>query len=338
MCISKSLNELLNRKKRLEEILSGQYDYIIDTDMDSIKNAIESGKLPENNALSKLHVFFKDQLLYNITLLKRIISYAKDINSEIEKEKTNMTYDENKIFLKAESLSSEQLTYKQALELLDFAQKEINDKRIYLLLDFYLKNESLVYDLLKRQDAIISSEGNAEAHNIISMNDDEIGIIIIDDSQKGRKVVAGTRKDIILSNFLGLPFPKDIDKPGFDYGPHNDFYSEPHKITKTFYNKNLTENHLKMIEEEKKKREKAKKVVMRNDMGFINGLVISRLELTSNGFDPQDLGRKPLKVRSEKTGLFKLCKDKYRFEYTMGEIVKMVIDINKQINDGKLKR
>ena len=59
MCISKSLNELLNRKKRLEEILSGQYDYIIDTDMDSIKNAIESGKLPENNALSKLHVFFK---------------------------------------------------------------------------------------------------------------------------------------------------------------------------------------------------------------------------------------------------------------------------------------
>ena len=93
-----------------------------------------------------------------------------------------------------------------------------------------------------------------------------------------------------------------------------------------------------MIEEEKKKREKAKKVVMRNDMGFINGLVISRSELTSNGFDPQDLGRKPLKVRSEKTGLFKLCKDKYRFEYTMGEIVKMVIDINKQINDGKLKR
>ena len=301
MCISKDLNELLDMKKRLNEILNGKYDYIIDADIDAIKSDIESGKLPENNALSKL-------------------------------------YDENKIFLKAESLSSEQLTYKQALELLDFAQKVINDKRIYLLLDFYLKNESLVYDLLKRQDAIVRSEENAEAHNIISMRDDEIGIIIIDDSQKGRKVVAGTRKDIILSNFLGVPFPKDIDKPGFDYGPHNDFYSEPHKITKTFYNKNLTETHLKMIEEEKKKREKAKKVVMRNDMGFINGLVISRSELTSNGFDPQDLGWKPLKVRSEKTGLFKLCKDKYRFEYTMGEIVKMVIDINKQINDGKLKR
>ena len=71
MCISKSLNELLNRKKRLEEILSGQYDYIIDTDMDSIKNAIESGKLPENNALSKLHVFFKDQLLYSQKLKKK---------------------------------------------------------------------------------------------------------------------------------------------------------------------------------------------------------------------------------------------------------------------------
>ena len=95
---------------------------------------------------------------------------------------------------------------------------------------------------------------------------------------------------------------------------------------------------MKKIEKENKKREKAKKVVMRNDMGFINGLVISRLELTSNGFDPQDLGWKPLKVRSEKTGLFKLCKDKYKYKYTMEEIIKMVINIKKQINDGKKKK
>lgn len=338
MAISNDLNTLLKKKKFLEEVLSGKYDYIINSDIEEIKNVIEAGNLPKEDALSKLNLFHKEQLLYTVILLKKILAYDVDVNKKIEEEKTNMTYSKNDVFVKAEKFFSREITYSQALELIDLAKKVINDKRIYLLLDFYLKNEELVRDLLKRQDAIMETEKNKEAYNMISMIDNEFGIIVIDDSETGRKVVAGTRKDIILSNFLGVPFPKDIDKPGFDYGPHNDFYSEPHKITKTFYSDNLTETQLKMIEEEKKKREKAKKIVTYDDMGFINGLVISRSELTSNGFDPQALGWKPLKVKSAKTGIFKLCRDKYRYKCSMGEIVKMAIDINKQIMEGKSKK
>ena len=54
MAFSNDLNTLLKKKKFLEEVLSGKYDYIINSDIEEIKNVIEAGNLPKEDALSTL--------------------------------------------------------------------------------------------------------------------------------------------------------------------------------------------------------------------------------------------------------------------------------------------
>ena len=343
--LGKLLRELEDFMDVFENIKNGKYNYILATNLDYIKKEIESGNISsKDRVMTKLSISYAGNnakyLLRRIQLLKNIMVFKTYLEEKIEHEKTNLSYNENdnvRFLSNSVFINHSYYTYKQALELINKAEEFLKDGKIYLLLDFYLKNDVLIDELDEREKNIFGSQHHQEAHDIINMPDDELGIIVIDDSKEGKKVVAGTKKDILLSDVLEVPFPKDIDKPGFDYGPHGDYYSEPHKITKTFIDTDLTVTHKKMIEEERKKRLMAKSRRGKDELGFIKGLVVSRNELIDNGFNPDELGWKPLKVREKKQRIFKLYKDMYIYEYTLPSIVRMTVDTKKDIQESKLK-
>lgn len=318
----------------VDKILNGEYDFILKTNLNYIKNDIESGIISKTDNLSELKELSTYRLFRLVDMVDNIIEKSKYLFDAIEEKKTNLTYNEDDFITTLSSAISSDFKYVDALRLIEKAKKISKDKRLYLIFDFYIKNESMIKELIERQENIALSDENIKAHDIISSEDNEIGIIVIDDSRDGRKIVAGTKKDIELSNLLGVPFPKDIDKPGYDYGDHKEFYSEPHRITKTFYNTDLSNTHLKMIEDEKIRRIKAKKYVNDNELGFIKGLVVTKSELAINGFDPYALGWKSLKFSKKKNSVFKLCKSEYRY-CDLSYVIGRTIDISKHIMTSK---
>ena len=307
----------------VDKILNGEYDFILKTNLNYIKNDIESGIISKTDNLSELKELSTYRLFRLVDMVDKIVSTAYYM----------YRYEDDFITTLSSAISSD-FKYVDALRLIEKAKKISKDKRLYLIFDFYIKNESMIKELIERQENIALSDENIKAHDIISSEDNEIGIIVIDDSRDGRKIVAGTKKDIELSNLLGVPFPKYIDKPGYDYGDHKEFYSEPHRITKTFYNTDLSNTHLKMIEDEKIRRIKAKKYVNDNELGFIKGLVVTKSELAINGFDPNALGWKSLKFSKKKNSVFKLCKSEYRY-CDLSYVIGRTIDISKHIMTSK---
>lgn len=336
--------ELKGYIKKLNDIKAGKYDYILNCDIDAIRKQIESGKVFSNdsvvlklsiNDIGNDTVFLvkaikiirqilvkKDALYKKINEQKKIFKY----NPEEEAEDIKTVYDKH-----------EKYTYKQAIEIIENVEKICMDGRIFQLLDFYRKNSNLIKELWDREKKILASKDHEAAHDVIKSEDDEVGIIVINDSQKGVRVVAGTRKEMELSNILDVPYPKDIDKPEFD---NTYFHSDAHKIEKRFIPANspeLTPEHIQMIKAEIERKKKLKHIRMKDELGYINGLVVSRNELLDNGLDPKKLGWKSLRVKRKKENMFKIYKEANVFGYPVSAMLQDYIADIKDISGSRRK-
>ena len=217
------------------------------------------------------------------------------------------------------------------LDTIAVAEKVVNSKSTYQLLKLLLKYEDAKYSFKERKEVIDSLKKEDSTRerllSIIHSKDEEMGIVKITSSKSGISIKAGTRKDMAISDILGIPFPQDEEREGYDYGPYGDFYMPPYSVKKEFYIEGLTPFHEEMIREEKNLRESLRYNYV-NEEGYIyrNGiaLAITSGELIENGINPESVGWKPFRINLSHKGFFSL-KDKYDFRYPIKDQIRLKI-------------
>lgn len=314
---------LLQEKKNIEKILSGNYDYILNLDVDILKKNIESGKmLGDSKTVDKFLIANEPDLAYYIFKLimksKEVLNYTSLLSSP--------DYENYKKTGNFPTLSTRR--EKEDIENVFLAEQISKNETIYKLLDFYMENEETLKELSKLEQVLYEDNinrytfkndaFNQEAHNLIKQNsadDLEVGIIEINDSKNGIIRVAGTRKDIALSNMLGCPFPKDVD----DIEHRNVYIGEwedvQQSVSKKFYSasdSSLTAEDIEKINNEIKRREATRNNRSNDEYGYISTsvlvnntmvdsyLVVSKNELIDNGFVPEELEWKSLRMDNTK--------------------------------------
>ncbi len=310
----------------IKKLENNEFDKIISLDMedivkkynDGLTMVLEDEDLQEFLADSSSAYFMVQEL----TELRRLLSYKAALLEDIRKQKDKMTYSPDDAFVEASYIRnsvvtySEVLTYAEVLRVFELAERILSDKKTYQILNFYLKNESLKGDIKDRQLVekciIVPSETRSKILGALIFDIDyEVGIIKVNDTQEGVSVHAGTKKDMELSEIIGLPFESDMDCKGYSFGPHGDYYREPRKVEKSFHTENLTPLHKRMIIQEKAKR-LLQRLTAKDEEGFIiygdEAMKVSYKFLCDAGIDPKSIGWKPLNLSINPRGVRDIAK------------------------------
>ncbi|MBQ4032282.1 MAG: hypothetical protein II625_11055 [Bacilli bacterium] len=267
------------------------------------------------------------ELIFYMKECQNLLAYKKDILDLIERQKSEFRYDPNTRFFKGDSYGYySKVTYQQVLEAIEIAEKTLNGKEFYLLLKALLKFESIRPELKERKEVLTAVQKPDERRDllqeIIDRADPNMGIIQISEYKKGDRFVAGTKKDMAISEIIGVPYPADADKEGYDYGPHGDYYMPPCKVEKTFHQPE-TKTHFEMIRTEVQKRKDAL-FAATDEQGYIykNGvaLLITSRELAECGVDPVSVGWKPIKVTPKHQSILSL-RDERGFRLPLKETI-----------------
>jgi len=245
---------------------------------------------------------------------QELLMYKKDILGLIERQKSEFRYDPNARFFNESQYGYNYgaLSYQQVLESITTAEKMLNNKEFYLLLKAMLKFETVRVELRERKEVLTALKEKDERRDLlletIDRGDTSMGIIQIQETQKGDRFEAGTKKDMAISEIIGLPYPKDVDEEGYEYGPHGDYYMPAHKVEKTFHQPE-TKTHYEMIRTEVQKRRNASYDAT-DEPGYIysNGvaLQITAKELAECGVDPKSVGWKPVRVTPKRQSVLGL--------------------------------
>ena len=301
------------------ELDEGIYDYLLNINTREIIKRFNSGdySILDSDECS-LFVNTKissNQIVSVILSLKNLLKYKNDFLRLVEEKKTNMTYNHDEYidtaYRRYYDRYETKITYANIEKAFEIAERIMSNDKIYRILNFLLKNEALIPQLQERQklfDLLLNNvDGTKSLLELIQTNDNDIGIITVDSSDNGRKVVVGTKKDMAISDILGYPFEANKDEPGYDYGPYGDYWMPPKKVVKTFYGDGETATHKKMIEEERQRRSTLSRYGG-NECGYIMNkgvaLLITRSELIKNGIDPARVGWKPLALKPEVRTIF----------------------------------
>ena len=299
-----------NWYEKLKDLKTGKYDYIFTTNIDKLINDIEKGRPDTRIREMFKESFFEYKEDYAEDIFRVILRLKELLSYEDEFLKNSFIYEKDKEMEEpTNTFSGIRYTYGEAMEIFKLAHEILDDGRIYLLLDFYLQNGKIIEELVEREDAIRETAKNRQAFDVINGDEYEIGIITIKEKfgEIRDRHEIGTKKELLLSEILGIPFPKDIDEPGYDYGNHGEQYMPPHVIRKTF-RAPINEREVKSIDLEMQKRRLMKSKIKKETMGYIKGLVISDIDLLNNGLSLTNLRWKPLKVEKTQRRKFKLYK------------------------------
>lgn len=309
----------INGSKLLEKILNGYFDEIISLDIvTTVKkyNAGDTSVLDDEKVISFVNNGeYATELCSLILALKRMISYKDAFLKTIEDKKNGMIYNPKDIYYEDRDYYGRNVTYQEVLDAILIAEKVLNNNKIYQILNYYLKHESLIDEIraritVHRSQRIVSNK-REKFLDALRVPDGDVGIIRVDDTEKGVQVYAGTRKDMIISDLIGRPFTEDMDREGYDYGPYGDYYMPPRKVTKTFHEGGETALHKKMIKDERTRRANLA-LTSTEEQGFIIcsecAIIVSRKELTDAGIDPESIGWKPLSLKVKQRKLISLRK------------------------------
>ena len=300
-----NLTEKILNSEFIQQILNGELDNILSIDMEDIVERFNAG---EDSVLEdeKLQWFLNSgktasNFINVIMRAKQLLSYKRYIHSRIHQLKNNMEYSPDAYFVKPEYYGHGSATYGEILKAMEIAQNLLNNSKVYSLLRFYLKYDSLYHKIVEVKAVLkkknIPSETREKFLALLSSPDYEVGIVRIDDTENGVSVKAGTKKDMEISDLIGLPFERDMDREGYYYGPYGDYYAEPRKVVKTFHTEDLTDKHKRMIIGEKASR-LADRLLSTDEIGYINlnkdVIVVSRYQLCKAGINPESVGWKPM--------------------------------------------
>ncbi len=324
---------------KMVDLDAGCYDYLLSIDMESIIKKFNSGDYSVLDS-EEIEKFLNTdisaiELISSVLKAKSLLQYKNDFYSEVERLQDGMVYNPKDVYYTDQySYNRGTLTYFQTDLAFRLAERIVSNNRTYALLKFLLTYESLVSHLRTRKHLFETMKKNPtgieQLHNVLDQYDTEVGIIkIVEDGEVS--IGVGTRHDMEISDLIGKPFPADCDEPGYEYGPYGDRYHDPHKVEKEFYENGTTQNHAKMIEQEKLYRSKLSQST-RDEDGFIiagrRAIIISSLELTKLGIDPKSVGWTPLRLIVQPESLFKLCKKHESTRYlSFGTKVQLKKDI-----------
>lgn len=307
------------RQSKIDSIINGNYDFLLNMDMVSIIEKFNSGQYDVINSedIDKfLSLNIKPIDLINCILYaKSLLQYKETFRQDVISQQDGMTYNPKRIYHIRGGYSSTDFTYSQLEETFEQAEELLSEGKVYAILRFLLKYESLITDISNIKRLFKTMKDNPERieelYRVLNQYDPNVGIIkIVENGSVTVKV--GTKHDMEISDLIGMPYPADCDEPGYDYGPHGDYYHGPHKVTKQFFEGGTTPNHRKMIEEEKRSRIRLSQTTTEQE-GFIvsNGyaIIIANTELTKLGINPQSVGWRPLRLTVKPSSLFETCKN-----------------------------
>lgn len=296
-------NRLMFRSNVLK-LYEEQYFPLANIDMESIISQFNNGDYSVINGDDIQNFLYSspspDTILNVILHLQSLIALKSDFMDIVERLKDRLVYNPNDLFYEVDGFK---ITYQDVFNAIKIAEDILKDGRIYKLLYFLLKYDSLKKQIKERlfvmKTISVPNDTRDKLLETLKIKDDEIGIIKIDDSEKGVSIDVGTKKDMVISDLIGRPFVKDCDVEGYDYGPHGDYYMPPRKVVKTFCGRGETSLHLRMIAKERQRRASLS-LELSDEMGYIlaeeTTTLISRNELIRSGIDPYRVGWKPIKM------------------------------------------
>ena len=279
----------------LVRILSGYYSKLLDINVpeliDKYNKLIDEGKYSEAKEMlekSELKDLFSGihelrQLRELIIAAHGILKYKKLILDTIKEKIDSSSYDENDLITK-DFKCSRSVTYRQLLEMMDKAEKLASSKETYQLLSLVYKYSELKDDAFRVNLKLDDTSTSLKIQEVLSDDslEDEIGIIKIYDTFYGIQHVAGTKREMALSDIVGYPYPKDQEL--------RSIYAEvPNRIIVKTFHKGVSDTDKQMIQEKKDRLEKAKKDPQYQQIGFIEGCLISGSELLEHQIDTNEV-------------------------------------------------
>ncbi len=268
-----------------------------------------------------------------IITCENILSRKEEFLQVINDQKDQFIYNPNERVLDRNRRNSTSYseTYQEVLDTISLAEQVVNSKSTYQLLKLLIRYEKVRPELKQRKKVLevlqTEDERREKLKGLIETKDNELGIVRIVTSNSRPTIKAGTKKDMAISDILGLPYPKDEEREGYEYGPHGDYYMQPYSCHKEFHIDDLTPSHYQMIAEERQKRDAMASSFIRDEEGYIysNGvaLPITKEELLRNGIDPNSVGWKPFKVSLERPKLFSLKRDANDYKLSIGEQIRI---------------
>jgi len=306
--VRKSNNLLGNTEAR--RLAAGDYFNLLECDIDSTINKFNTSQDFSILNSEPCNLFLESDLrpesvIDIINQCRYLLATKSTFMHDVEDEKNKMTYNPNNNYYVESGYYGNSYSYQRMIEAYELAEKILNDKRTYqllkLLLKYYgtksqIRDRQRLFKLLQDPDQSAKRE---ELIKLLQTEDEEVGIVRTEDSQYGVSIDVGTRKDMAISDMIGLPFAKDIDEPGYDYGPYDSYYHEPHKITKTFHEGD-TKLHRNMITREKLRRAQNDSTLYSSERGFIMSggiaLIVSQKELVEWGIEPSRVKWQPLRI------------------------------------------
>ncbi len=303
IALSVYANRLMIKTDTLK-VFEEQYYPLIDLDLQSMIRQFNNGDYSVlNNDTIQLFLDNSpspDLILNTILYFQSLIALKSDFMAIVEGLKDRLVYNPNELFYSIEGFN---ITYQDVFNSIDLAERVLKDGRIYRLLNFSLKFDSLKKQIKERLFVLktnsIPNNTRDKFFEVLKTKDDHIGIIKIDDSKNGVSIDVGTKKDMIISDLIGRPFIADCDVEGYDYGPYGDWYMPPRKIVKTFCGEGETSLHHRMISQEQQRRSNLM-FDSSDEMGYILAedatMLISKRDLIDSGIDPSRVGWKPIKL------------------------------------------
>lgn len=311
------------RSTLILDVLDSKYDYLLQIDMPSIIKGFNDGNYDVLNS-ENVSKFFEEKLhpidlIECIVACKSLLEKKKSFYADVRKDKDDLVYDPENVYYKdRHSYRGSHYTYSMIEKSFELAEKVLKNNKIYMLLNFLLKYENVKYQINSRKCLFETlekyPEKTQELLDVLCKGDSDIGVIKVVRDHEGitTSVVVGTRQDMEISDLIGKPFPSDCDEPGYDYGPHGDYYHSPLKVTKEFRDMGVTSKHARMIAAEKGARIVLRCKSLVDEEGYIlshnYAVIISKSDLISFGIDPKKVGWKPLRISVQPTSLFETCK------------------------------
>lgn len=273
----------------IPSFFKGEYDFFLELDIeDYIKRYNEGDTTVFDDDII-------DSFLGRLTIpsgwknsideAKDMLNMKKEFEADIREKQEDLSYKEEGIFYSSWKLKYSRITYKEIFEAFSKAEEFINSEKTYKLYDYFSKYINL-HEIIRERRILNDYKKNGidkrkDLEHIVMNAPKKIGLIKIGQGE----IMAGTQAEIGLL-----------------------FSTNDSNLKIEFYDKGITSNHEKMIEQEENLRKEMLKAKDVDDPGHIilgekGWISITKRELLEKGINPLRAKWQPVKIYYDKDSL-----------------------------------
>ena len=271
----------------IPSFFKGEYDFFLELDIeDYIKRYNEGDTTVFDDDIIDLflgRITIPSGWKNSIDEAKDMLNMKKEFEAEIRKKQEDLSYKEEEIFYYHWTfLKNHEITYKEIFEAFSKAEEFINSEKTYKLYDYFSKYINL-HEIIMERRILNDYKKNGidkrkDLEHIVMNAPKKIGLIKIGQGE----IMAGTQAEIGLL-----------------------FSTNDSNLKIEFYDKGITSNHEKMIEQEENLRKEMLKAKDVDDSGHIilgekGWISITKRELLEKGINPLRAKWQPVKIYYDK--------------------------------------